>query len=286
MSKRKQVRQGLQNRSQESLDNMMYGEGETGFEDDFLANIDDSNQQVYEENEKLRAELAQLQEQLDNSSKQLMRGSELQLGNFTVTPTRLVIPKDAAEEELAEIGRVLFRLEGSLQWLIGDWLVGVDKLSWGKTEEIAQLFGRRVKTLYDYKHVAKKVKFSVRTENLSFQHHALVSSMDREKQKKYLEMAEYGDEDPSDPEKRIPWTVAKLRAKILEDRARSLPAGAQDKLDITGSVRAVRDIFKVVRDGAENVSARKRKEHLQKIELIRRLLNDAEEKLRDQDTLR
>jgi len=94
-------------------------------------------------------------------------------------------------EDWLQLGQMLIRFDESLQWLIGDWLNGVEKIEYGETyDQFSELFNRSTKTLYDYKYVAGKVEFSVRTENLSFQHHALVAPYNKTTQQKYLKHAD------------------------------------------------------------------------------------------------
>ena len=134
----------------------------------------------------------------------------LQVGSFTFTPTGLVVRPSATYNEWKEVGGILHRLDGSLQWLIGDWLVHGQR-AWGETyEQIAAATGYEVKTLYNYSYVAAHVDFSSREENLTFGHHNLVAGMEPGEQIRWL--AEAIERD---------WSVAELRDAI---HPKSLPA--------------------------------------------------------------
>ena len=111
------------------------------------------------------------------------------------------------------LGRLLFRFDRSMQWLIGDWLLQGEDKKWGEHEEIAAELGLQVKTLYDYRYVARHVDFSVRTENLSFGHHKLVAQLAPALQRHWLQMAAAGDRDPASGAARQ-WSISRLRKEM------------------------------------------------------------------------
>lgn len=102
-------------------------------------------------------------------------------GNLTyqgwhITPTALLPPDNITEDGYTEIGKLLLRLEGSLQWLLGDWLKEGENRQWGETyERVAGEFGYKVKTLQDYASVCRNVETSIRIEVLSFGHHQIIA---------------------------------------------------------------------------------------------------------------
>jgi len=119
-----------------------------------------------------------------------------------------------------QLGQLLFRFDRSLQWLIGDWLLQGEDNNWGRHDEIAAELGYEVRTLYDYRYVARNVEFSVRTENLSFGHHKLVAHLEREQQEFWLGRAVQGDFDSATGSARS-WSISRLRKEML-----ALPAPA------------------------------------------------------------
>jgi len=117
------------------------------------------------------------------------------------------------KEKWLELGTLLFRFDQSIQWLIGDWLLYGEEHEWGETEKIADEFGYDVKTLYDYKSVAKRVPFNLRTDILSFGHHKLVAAKDTKEQEMWLEKAAYGDYDEESNTSK-PWSISRLRKEM------------------------------------------------------------------------
>ena len=208
MNRRDDLRKQI---ADDGLDKAVYQGGQ--LPDKFFDGLDDSSSLLQE----IDALKAQLVEAKNNP------GSidEMQIGRFDLTPIGLIAPDDATAEEFGHVGQMLFRLEGSLQWLIGDWLVLVDNYHWGDTDVLARHFGRKTQTLYNMKTVAKNVQFSLRKEDLSYGHHALVARMNDDLQAYWLDRAEGGDLDPTDGSKRIRWSVARL---IHRNRRGNLPS--------------------------------------------------------------
>lgn len=113
----------------------------------------------------------------------------MQIGHFTLKPTGLVADAQATPEEWEQVGSVLQRLEGSIQWLIGDWFLYAER-QWGSTyEAVAHATGYSYDTLKDYAYVARNVELSVRTDKLSFGHHKLVASLEPNAQAEALQWA-------------------------------------------------------------------------------------------------
>jgi hypothetical protein len=113
----------------------------------------------------------------------------MRIGNFTVTRTGLLIGESATPDEWKGIGLLLLKLEGAIQWLIGDWFVYGEQI-WGRTyRETAEALGYSIKSLYTFAYVAENVHFSIRMENLTFGHHALVAKLPPEEQYVCLQYA-------------------------------------------------------------------------------------------------
>ena len=128
----------------------------------------------------------------------------LQIGRVVMTPVGIQPGTDMTQEEYRNLGEMLLTLEGSIQWILGDWLAYGDERQWGKTyHEVAEAFGRSVDTLYNYASVCRRVDFSLRSEILSFGHHQLVTSMKPREQRTWLTRA-------SDNQ----WSVAELRRAL------------------------------------------------------------------------
>ena len=134
---------------------------------------------------------------------------DYRLTGVGLDPNTLSDNKDHWEQ----LGRLLFRLDHSIQWLIGDWLLHGESNQWGKHEEIADKLGYEVKTLYDYRYVARNVHFSVRTEKLSFGHHKLVAHLQTKEQVQWLRTAAAGDIDNETGQSHS-WSISRLRTGI------------------------------------------------------------------------
>jgi hypothetical protein len=99
------------------------------------------------------------------------------LGNFGVTALGLAWNQDAeiSEAEWIAFNKALAKMDDAIQWVWGD-LIAFGETKWGKTySEVAALTGRDETTLYNYTYVSKHIQFSLRNENLSWQHHKLIA---------------------------------------------------------------------------------------------------------------
>jgi hypothetical protein len=115
--------------------------------------------------------------------------------------------------EWKRIGHSLFGCKDSLQFWIGDWLNYGERNYGDKySSAVLQFKGEyEIATLHNIASIAKRVPISLRSEILSFGHHAVVASLPESDQKKWLKVAE--DEE---------LTVRKLTERIrgrLKDKA-------------------------------------------------------------------
>lgn len=133
------------------------------------------------------------------------RDGQLVPGPFELKATGLVVKGKPTAKQWDQAGGMLCQAHGALQWWIGDWLLyGEGKPEWGdKYAEACERFGREEQTLKNYKWVASEVQLSVRTDNLSWEHHKLVAPFTTSKQKRLLRKAE-----------KEGWSVAELRKEI------------------------------------------------------------------------
>lgn len=107
-----------------------------------------------------------------------------------VTATSLQIPENTTIDDWNEIGDSLKMFYKANKFWIGDWL------NFGE-RKYGEMFSQALNetdfeyhTLQNYKWVAGKIEMSLRKDNLSFTHHNLVAGMERENQRKWLELAE------------------------------------------------------------------------------------------------
>lgn len=205
-----------------------------------------------------------------NSLRHIEDGT-FKFGRFRLTPVGFTLPEDATQDEWSQLGQILFDLEGSIQWLIGDWLAYGEAYQWGETAAIAEALGRDVSTLYVYKSVAKSVQFLSRDKNLSFNHHKAVMKFSPETQAEWLAYAR---------ENKL--SVNDLRQAIRDAERQQLPTPAQNGFDPGRATRKARGLFKLFQRDMSQLSKRKRGEHLDDIAILRRLLDDLEHRLRDE----
>jgi hypothetical protein len=160
---------------------------------------------VEKENEALREKIAATEEEKDlwrqqaeelryqleaQSSGIVIQDGGLAVQGFQFSPTGLIAP-DAAQitrEAWNQVGKLLFRLEGSIQWLIGDWVV-YGEGRYGDIKKIAEIFGRKPETLYNYASVSRSIETSRRREVLSFGHHYEVIGLEPDEQDEALTYA-------------------------------------------------------------------------------------------------
>ena len=116
-------------------------------------------------------------------------GDTLQLGAFTLAKNGLVVDGTPTPDEWERCGHVLRRIEGAVQFWIGDWANYGEKAYGQKFDEAERLTGLAEHTLRTYAYVAQNVKLSMRMDNVSFTAHALVAPLPVEKQAAILARA-------------------------------------------------------------------------------------------------
>lgn len=145
--------------------------------------------QLQQENTTLQKELddlrTQQQKEVDDLRIQLqsrtsalsVQDGSLMVHDFQFTPKGLIAPQNMDHASWQQVGDLLFKLEGSLQWLIGDWLVYGEDLKYGDIPKFAAMMGKDEKTLRNYMSVSRAVELSRRRDNLSFGHHEAVTKL-------------------------------------------------------------------------------------------------------------
>lgn len=126
----------------------------------------------------------------------------LRFDDVQLTSVGLVIPADGISQDTAtHLLDMLLRLEGSIQWLIGDVLAYGERVYGETYQEMAVTFGRDYSTLRDYAWVARNVNLSLRNDKLSFNHYRMLAGMSEIGQTLWRD---YGVE--------LGWSIAKMRA--------------------------------------------------------------------------
>lgn len=125
-------------------------------------------------------------------------------GPFTATPTGLIVTAPVPYKVWEAYGGALRRVESSLQWVIGDWLVYGEDTYGEKYAQATSLWpGATIERLKRYAFVSQCVLPCLRKQALSWSHHVEVASLPSDKQELWLGRAEKEN-----------WTVRELRSKI------------------------------------------------------------------------
>jgi hypothetical protein len=127
---------------------------------------------------------------------------QIMVGDFTLTNKGATWDGEPSHENWQQALAVTFRLESGLQWIIGDLIAFGNTFGYGDEKAVAELFGKKPQTLYNYASVCRSfAKISRRRENLTFGHHEAVTGVDNEqRQDQLLDQAEAKG-----------WSVAQLR---------------------------------------------------------------------------
>jgi hypothetical protein len=164
----------------------------------------------------LPQELMKLAQRGRSSGQALPEGSIVPLPNgaysvfgFVLTPIGLELEREVTAADWEGVGNLLRRLEGSIQWLIGDWILLGERKFKETYLQYSVETGYERQSLRDLVYVCSNVDLSVRTDKLTFTHHKLVAGLEREKQIHWLKRALEGDG------KNV-WTVAQMRRAIAE----------------------------------------------------------------------
>jgi hypothetical protein len=99
-------------------------------------------------------------------------------------------------------------------WWIGDWLL-YGTATWGERyAAAARITGYDPKSLRNMRYVASRVDLSLRRDDLTWSHHALLASLDADRQRKWLERA-----------RRERLSVEDLRLELRAEQSQGLARG-------------------------------------------------------------
>lgn len=145
----------------------------------------------------------------------------MEFGAFRMSPLGLEIGNQVTQDDWMHVGALLHRMQGAIQWLVGDWMAYGEREYKVSYEQASEQFGYRKKTLYNYASVCKAVHFSLRREKLSFTHHTLVVDKSPEEQSLWLERAEVGN-----------WSVSQMRREMRQDSPTPLRGIAKHSMQL------------------------------------------------------
>jgi hypothetical protein len=194
-------------------------------------------------------------------------------GRFTLTRTQLAIPEDATAEEWMEIGNILLRMQGAIQWHLGDWLAYGEDHQWGETyQEVAAKYEYEVGTLWTYASIARAINPLIRNQGLSFSHHRLVAKMAPDEQKYWLERAAAER-----------WSLAQMKEAISQVSQKPPALSASEDRSLLFSPEIPRNVKKMLALGLKVGQGDRTvgKKLLSQIEEHRRWLDDFERAVRE-----
>lgn len=135
--------------------------------------------------------------------------------------TALVLPSDLTYAAWEEIGRVLFRMDRSVQWWVGDWIRFGETRYGEKYTQAIEATGREYDTLAKYTYVAGRFGFFRRRKDLSFGHHSEVAALPSDQADRWLDAAAEQDMSVRD----LRNAVKREKANALSQTGLVLPAG-------------------------------------------------------------
>jgi hypothetical protein len=110
-----------------------------------------------------------------------------------VTATSWTPPKSMKSEQWVSAGATLSKIEGMVQFWLGDWWTFGEHRYGNRAQAIrdGDLGDYSFQTLANYAWVARGVKASHRRETLSFKHHEMVVGLPAKQQRQWLDRAEH-----------------------------------------------------------------------------------------------
>jgi hypothetical protein len=147
----------------------------------------------------------------------------------TVTPVAWSPDENIAVSDWIRAGQRLGAMTRCSQWWLGDW-VRYGTRRWGeKYKEASRITGYDVHSLRNIAYVARQVEPSRRRDDLTWSHHAEVSSLDPPEQDRWLELASAEKMSVSD-------LRVELRAVRRKNKALEVPAASRSPKEIAGRV--------------------------------------------------
>jgi hypothetical protein len=133
---------------------------------------------------------------------------QLELGFFSLRPTGLIVRGKPSFEEWSQCGVLLHRMEGAVQWWIGDWLNYGERTYGRKYSEALSTLSLEEGTLRNYAFVAGNIQLSRRRDNVSFSVHSEAAALPTAKEQDlWLARADEGQ-----------WTRADARKQRFSKR--------------------------------------------------------------------
>ena len=131
----------------------------------------------------------------------------LQLAHFTFDRTGLAVMGRPPYEEWERCGAFLQRIEGAVQWWLGDWLNYGEHAYGEKYAQALDATGIELRTLEAYAYVAAKVDTTIRIVEVGWSLHQILAPCSPEEQQYWLDLVVKGDDG-------VTWTKSRLRTAL------------------------------------------------------------------------
>lgn len=106
-----------------------------------------------------------------------------------ISRTGWQLPKKLSFEDWEKCGIALGKIEGAVQWWLGDWWVYGEQRKWGDGEKLAEQIGIDYGTIRNYGAVARNFELSSRDDKLSFTHHRYAMAAELAERAEWLRQA-------------------------------------------------------------------------------------------------
>lgn len=136
------------------------------------------------------------------------RGFALLAGAAEIGRTGLVLNRELSFDEWTQLGAGLQRLEGGVQWALGDWINYGESRYGEKYTQAVDDTGYTYQGLADLAWVATRIAPSRRRERLRFSHHREVAALEPDEQDQLLAAADEGR-----------WSVQAIRESVRTFKA-------------------------------------------------------------------
>lgn len=261
----------------------MAAKRETKKTDALLNSLDTSGLSTYGANQSDNAELIAAKEaeiaalrrelaQISQTGSIAPHDGKWYLGSFVLTRRGIIPPTNMSLDEADILGYALKGLDNATQFWIGDWAnfyLSDTKNNQELGEEYRQLalrFDMEVKTIRNNAYVARTIPLSLRRDDVSWSHHALVAGY--EDVAELLQMA--FEENMS---------VSQLRAFLQEGNAKSQnPVIAEENL-LSSKHMPKLNLIRQLYDATKKGNAEAKQKLLQELEAMRQWLDNIESEL-------
>lgn len=145
-------------------------------------------------------------------------------GSFVLTPVGFDMPDGVTPEEYWNLGELIFRMEGSIQWLIGDYAFNAkEDTPFGEAyRDLMERFNRSYSTISKYKHTVERIPFFRRRKKLEWSKHTEIAQAELTDKQRWALLEECESNG---------WSVKNLREEIaiVQGKTPALPPTPLEK---------------------------------------------------------